>query len=98
MMSEGECFGHKIGATGPETTNSKVASVLKAPIPKNVQELRSFLGLVNYYGRFIPNLATIARPLNMLLRKDCQWKWFGDQVQAFESLKNRLASADVLTH
>ena len=63
-----------------------------------MQELRSFLGLVNYYGRFIPNLATVARPLNMLLRKNCQWKWSGDQAQAFDRLKNRLASADVFTH
>ena len=63
-----------------------------------MQELPSFLGLVNYYGRFISNLATVARPLNILLRKNCQWKWSGNQAQAFDRLKNRLASADVLTH
>ena len=43
---------------------------MEAPTPQNVQELRSFLGLINYYGKFIPNAATVLAPLNVLLRKD----------------------------
>ena len=74
MMSEVEYFGHKMSVAELKTNDSRVASVLRALTPKNVQGLRSFLGLVNYYGRFIPNLATVACTLNMLLRKDCQCK------------------------
>ena len=48
---------------------SKVAAIANAPAPTNLQELRSFLGLLNYYGKFIPNLAaTILHPLNALLQ------------------------------
>ena len=86
-MSEVESLGHKISARGLQTTQSKVASVLKAPKPRNVQELRSFLGLVSYYGRFIQDLATTAHPLNKLQRKDSQWEWSKAQDQAFEMLK-----------
>ena len=75
-----------------------MSAVLKAPKPRNVQELRSFLGLVNYYGRFIQDLATTAHPLNKLQRKDSPWEWSKSQDQAFEMLKSKLASADILTH
>ena len=44
----------------------------QAPEPENLQQLRSYFGLLNYYGRFIPNLATVAHPLNKLLRDDVQ--------------------------
>ena len=59
-------LGYKIDAKGLHTTPQKVKAIQQAPHPKNVQQLRSFLGLVHYYGRFIPNLATITEPLNKL--------------------------------
>lgn len=58
-----EYLGHQINRNGIQPLQSKVeAIVVNAPVPKNVQELRSFLGLLNYYGKFIPNLATILPP------------------------------------
>eukprot|EP00118_Oscarella_pearsei_P024180 m.300985 g.300985 ORF g.300985 m.300985 type:complete len:663 (+) comp40804_c0_seq14:1019-3007(+) len=71
---------------------------VNAPAPKNVSELRSFIGLVNYYGRFVPNLSTTISPLNKLLRKESKWEWSSPQKNAFESLKETLSSATVLTH
>ena len=62
-----EYVGHRIYAHGLHTTNQKVAAVKRAPQPKNVQELRSFLGLLHYYGKFLLNLATLLHPLNALL-------------------------------
>ena len=50
-------------------------AITKAPITGNHQELRAFLGLLNYYGRFIPNLASVLHPLNELLRLDSEWAW-----------------------
>ena len=60
-----EYLGHRIDATGLHTTTSKVEAVRLAPQPRNVQELRSFLG---YYGKFLPSLATLLHPLNTLLK------------------------------
>ena len=78
---------------------TKVTAILNAPKPINVQQLRSFLGLVNYYYRkFIPNLATLLHPLNALLRADRKWKWSPECDKAFQDAKDQLTSAKVLTH
>ena len=66
MSTSVEYLGYKIDAKGLHTTPQKVEAIQQAPNPKNVQQLRSFLGLVHYYGKFIPNLATITEPLNKL--------------------------------
>ena len=71
---------------------------MSAPLPRNVQQLRSFLGLLNYYGKFIPNLASIIHPLNALLRNDCKWKWSEECMQAFNLAKEKLVSSNVLVH
>jgi hypothetical protein len=55
-------------------TRSKIDAILKVIKPENVTQLRSFLGLVQYYGKFLQNLATEARPLNELLEKSRKWK------------------------
>ena len=68
-----EYLGHSVDAQGLHTLPSKVEAILKAPDPRNLQQLRSFLGLLNYYGKFIPNLASIVHPLNHLLQKDAKW-------------------------
>ncbi len=65
---------------------SKVKAVLEASSPKNVPELRS-LGLVNYYGKFLPDLASVLAPLYALLQKK-KWKWGAKQQQAFDHVKN----------
>ena len=80
----------------PQRTSSK--SIVQAPAPKNVQELRSVLGLINYYGKFIPNAATILHLLNDLLRKEAKWKWSKECQKSFDLAKEKLTSAKVLTH
>ena len=91
-------LGHCIDAQGLYTTDSKLIAITEAPNPKNVQELRSFLGLLNYYGKFIPNLATILHPLNQLLRHGHRWEWTADCTQAFKHAKDMLTSSKVLAH
>ena len=68
-------MGHKIDSNGLHKTDEKISAVVKAPVPKNVQEVKSFLGLVNFYGKFCKNLATIANPLNNLTKKEVKFKW-----------------------
>jgi len=53
----------------------KVDGVLSWPKPKNVKDVRKFLSLANYYRRFIKDFAQVARPMNMLMRKDMKWQW-----------------------
>ena len=63
-------------AKGLHTTSGKLEAIREAPTP--VTQLRSFLGLLNYYGNFIANLATLLHPLNNLLRQGVPWKWSGE--------------------
>jgi len=92
-----EYFGHAIDQEGIQPLPSKVAAIVKTPAPTNVQELRSFLGLLNYYGKFILNLATIIHPLNELLQTDRKWRWFEECAEAFDLAKKQLISSQLLT-
>ena len=58
-----ECLGHVISQQGLHPSESKVAAVVDAPAPQNVAELRSLSGLVNYFGKFLPNVVLIYAPL-----------------------------------
>ena len=71
---------------------------MEAPRPSNQQQLRAFLGLVNYYGKFLPALATTTHPLNNLLRHNIKWKWTSECETAFHKLKEQLSSNSVLAH
>ena len=84
-------LGHHIDAQGIHTAPGKVAAITRAPAPRKVTELRSFLGMVNYYGKFIPNLATLVHPLNELLRDGQGWEWTKEQSTAFQEAKQQLA-------
>jgi len=67
-------LGVIIGPNGIEMEKEKIDEVLSWPEPKNVKDVRKFLGLANYYRRFIKDFAQIARPMNMLMRKDVKWQ------------------------
>ena len=72
MQDRVEYLGLIIDGQGLHASPEKVKAVLNAPRPRNVQELRSFLGMMNYYRKFIPNLATLLKPLTILLKKNCR--------------------------
>ena len=98
LLSSVEYLGHQISKDGICALPSKVAAINKAPAPTNVQELRSFLGLLNYYGKFMPNLATVLHPLNALLQTDREWTRSKECDKAFKCAKEQLTSGTVLTH
>ena len=66
------------------------------PEPENVEELRRCLGMINYLGRFLPDLQTTIRPLNALLAKDVSWTWSHEQRDAFKKVKEMLITAPTL--
>ena len=93
-----EYLGHRIDSEGIHATPEKLDAIANALPPSNVQELRSFLGMVNYYGKFIPNLSTILAPPNALLHKDSSWIWSQAGQSAFDACKKALMSSTVLAH
>ena len=75
-----------------EMEEDKVAGVLNWPTSKTVRDVRKFLGLANYYRRFVKDFAKLARPLNNLMRKEEKWRWGEEQHKAFEQLKTVFTS------
>uniref|UniRef100_A0A1A7YSF0 Gypsy retrotransposon integrase-like protein 1 n=2 Tax=Iconisemion striatum TaxID=60296 RepID=A0A1A7YSF0_9TELE len=98
MRDEVEYLGYRVDAQGLHPMDKKVKAIHEAPAPKNVTELKSFLGLLNYYNKFLPNLATTLAPLHELLKQDGKWKWHKEQEEAFAAAKGLLHSSDVLVH
>ena len=78
--------------------HEKVRAIHQAPEPKNATELRSFLGLLNYYAKFLPNLSSRLSPLYLLLNKCQPWSWGTEQQQAFKAAKEALEADTLLVH
>jgi len=91
-----EFLGHILSESGVEVQAAKVEVVQQWPVPRNLTELRSFLGLCSYYRRFIEDFATIAAPLYDLQRKNVRFEWTQQQDNAFDQLKSKLVSAPIL--
>ena len=67
-------------------------------LPENVTQLRAFLGMLNYYHRFLPDIATVLEPLHKLLRQGIKWCWKTEQQVAFDEAKKLLQYANLLVH
>ena len=76
----------------------KVKAIQDAPRPKNVAELKSYLGLLTYYGKFMLSLSTHLALLYYLLKSNIKWKWSADQERAFLKSKELLTSSNLLVH
>ena len=98
MVPSVEYLGHSISKEGLQPTAEKVRAITEAPQPTNVSELKAFLGLVNYYGKFMQNLSTVLAPLYNLLKKKTPWRWQADQEKAFNEAKTLLKSPKLLVH
>ncbi|KAE8277347.1 hypothetical protein D5F01_LYC24743 [Larimichthys crocea] len=85
-------LGQVIEATGVSPDPDKVRAVKDMAVPSNVSEVRSFLGMTNHLGKFLPHLAEKTRPLRDLLRKSNMWAWGPQQQQAFDQIKEELTT------
>lgn len=84
-------LGHIVSASGVRPDPSKIEAVSNYPTPKNVHELRQFLGLANYYRRFVEDFSKIAEPLHQLTRKTAKgFQWNSRCQETFNELKRRL--------
>jgi len=90
-------LGHVISGQGIEPDPEKLTAVKELLPPKNVKEVRGFLGFVGFYRRFIQDFGTLARPLHDLTKKKHVWEWTADCQKAFEALRDALLVQPVLT-
>ena len=93
-----EYLGFVVDADGVHSSVDKTKAITAMPKPLNVSQLRSFLGMINHYSKFIPHLASRLSPLYSLLKQDVSWKWNVDCEKAFNNIKDCLASQLILTH
>lgn len=91
-------LGHRLDAEGIHPTEEKVRALQEAPVPTNVAELRAFLGLINYYAKFVPNLSSTLSPLYKLTQKNQKWRWGEVEQETIEKVKNALSTDTVLVH
>ena len=75
-------LGHQIDHEGIHPLPEKVQAVTETPLPKGIQELKAYLGLLSYYSKFIPNMASTLAPLYHLLKKDVRWQCTKEQEEA----------------
>lgn len=93
-----EYMGHIISRHGLRKTKGKVEAIIYAPEPSTISQVRSFCGMVNYYAKFVPNLAKMLRPIYDLLMKTEKFCWTEKCQEAFEEIKEVLASDSCLVH
>lgn len=90
-------LGYEISNEGIRPGTKKLTAVKDYPTPENIHQVRQFLGLVNYFRKFVRNCALICSPLTKLLKKGAQWEWGSEQNEAVSKLKSELLTNAVLT-
>jgi hypothetical protein len=95
-FKEIKVLGHIVGNGVIKPNPDKVKAIRNYPVPNSQRELRSFIGLVNYYRKFIPNLSTVAEPLFQLLRKNTPYIWTDKHTEILNYIKNKLTTDPVM--
>ena len=85
MKEKLNTLGHILFAQGTQPCEVKVDAIQQAPAPANISELRAYLGLINYYRKYLPNIFTVLAPLYALLQKGKPWRWSSAQQKTFEA-------------
>ena len=97
-VNEMDYIGHHFSEKGVKPLQSNVDAILSMPQPKDKKHLASFLGAAGYYMKFVPDFASIARPLRELMKADTDWIWTAECAASFENLRDKIANPPVLAH
>ena len=89
-------LGHLVSESGISVDPEKTRAVQNWPVPRNVTEVRSFIGLCSYMRRFISGFSSICKPLHLLTQKDHTFEWTDECQKAFDTLKTALTTAPIL--
>lgn len=98
MLHSQDYLGHRISAAGLQLMSEKIRAIKDAPLPSDVSQLKSFLGLISYYGKFLSNLLSGLSLLYRLLQQEVRSSWGTAEQQAFEKAKESLTSECLLMH
>ena len=98
MDEEIKYLGFIINKQGRKPDPEKTKAIIEMKQPTNIGELRAFLGMINFYNSFVPDMATLREPLNALLKKDTTFQWNEECENAFRKTKEILQSDLLLTH
>jgi len=96
FKTEVEFLGHIVGRDGVRMMEDKVKAVAEWPEPKNVRDVRAFLGTTGYYRKFIKDFSRISSPLSELTKESVKFSWGPDQQKAFRRLKRAMQEGPVL--
>ncbi|KYB24698.1 hypothetical protein TcasGA2_TC031841 [Tribolium castaneum] len=96
LKKEIEILGFKVNAEGISVDQNKINGIANMPTPKSVKEVQRFLGMCNYYRKFIKNFSAIARPLHEVTKRKLKFEWSKEQEQAFNMLKEKMTTTPVL--
>jgi hypothetical protein len=91
-----EYLGHVIYLGGLGVQQIKVEAIARISHPMDVNRGRAFMGLVNYYRMYVKGFSAMAKPMNMLLKLDQEWKWGDEQERTFVELKAKLVATPIL--
>ena len=91
-------LGYVFDANGVHPNPNKLTAILEAPVPSNTKQVQSFVGLANFYSRFIPNFAHYMSPLYALLQKNAKFSWTSEHQQAFDKIKQLFLDKNILCH
>jgi hypothetical protein len=92
-LEEGKLLGHIISKNGIKIDPSRIEAIQKIDHPRNIKELQSFIGKINFLRRFIPNLAELLRNITNMLKKDTKIKWTIEEKHSFDQVKQALTQA-----
>lgn len=91
-------LGYVIGNGGISTDPDKVTAILNWPVPKNLKQVRGFLGLAGWYRRFVENFSTIVAPISDLVSNKSKFRWTSQAQEAFDKVKMLLTTAPILAN
>lgn len=97
MVEEGIMLGHKVSKHGTEVDKTKIKTIVNLPPPTSMKEVRSFLGHVGFYKRFIKEFSKIVKSLCTLFNKDIPFVFNEECMQAFRTLKEKLTLTPIIT-